>query len=211
MVVWGGYDGAYTNTGGVYDPGSDTWTATSMTNAPMGREWHTAVWTGSRMIVWGGTRWTASGESYLNTGAAYDSTTDTWTPISMTNAPAGRTDHTAIWTGSSMIIWGGRVGEERLNTGGVYDPATDTWTATSTTNAPTRRYAHTAVWTGSAMIVWGGDTGVDFDNDTGGLYDPVTDTWTTTSTTNTPPGSQGHSAAWTGSKMVVWGGFGDYG
>jgi hypothetical protein len=32
----------------------DTWTATSTTNAPFARYGHTAVWTGSEMIVWGG-------------------------------------------------------------------------------------------------------------------------------------------------------------
>src|SRR5436309_10016159 len=32
----------------------DTWTATSNTNAPSGRYFHTAVWTGSEMIIWGG-------------------------------------------------------------------------------------------------------------------------------------------------------------
>ena len=36
----------------------DTWTATSTTNAPAARAGHTAVWTGSEMIVWGG--WMAS-------------------------------------------------------------------------------------------------------------------------------------------------------
>src|SRR6267143_2225159 len=32
---------------------------------------------------------------------------DTWTPTSLTNAPAGRYVLTAVWTGSEMIIWGG--------------------------------------------------------------------------------------------------------
>jgi hypothetical protein len=32
----------------------DTWTATSVINAPLARIEHTAVWTGSEMIVWGG-------------------------------------------------------------------------------------------------------------------------------------------------------------
>ena len=32
----------------------DTWTSTSLTNAPTGRYYYTAVWTGSEMIVWGG-------------------------------------------------------------------------------------------------------------------------------------------------------------
>ena len=52
MIVWGG--GASINTGGRYNPATDSWTATSTTNAPEGRYYHTAVWTGTTMIVWGG-------------------------------------------------------------------------------------------------------------------------------------------------------------
>ena len=56
MVVWGGYDGGSVafNTGGRYNPSSDSWTATSLTNAPLPRINHTAVWTGQEMVVWGG-------------------------------------------------------------------------------------------------------------------------------------------------------------
>ena len=57
MIVWGGYGVAGSdllNTGGRYDPATDSWTATSITNAPEARYYHTAVWTGSEMIVWGG-------------------------------------------------------------------------------------------------------------------------------------------------------------
>ncbi len=43
----------------------ETWTATSTTNAPAARASHTAVWTGSEMIVWGG-----YGGSYFNTGGS---------------------------------------------------------------------------------------------------------------------------------------------
>ena len=84
---------------------------------------------------------------------------DTWTATSTTNAPTGRDCHTAVWTGSEMIVWGGYDGSAILNTGGRYNPSTDSWTATSTTNAPAARYDHTAVWTGSEMIVWGGYDG----------------------------------------------------
>ena len=38
----------------------DTWTGTSIINSPTGRYLHTAVWTGSEMIIWGG--FGASGE-----------------------------------------------------------------------------------------------------------------------------------------------------
>ena len=66
-----------------------------------------------------------------------------------------RSVHTAVWTGSEMIVWGGEF-SGYSNTGGRYNPSTDSWTATSLTNAPSARDGHTAVWTGSEMIVWGG-------------------------------------------------------
>ena len=86
---------------------------------------------------------------------------DMWAPTSLTNAPDGRTFHTAVWTGSEMIVWGGVDFSGYFSTGGRYDPTTDSWTATSTTNAPDARETHTAVWTGSEMIVWGGYDGND--------------------------------------------------
>src|SRR6266404_5226508 len=132
---------------------------------------------------------------------------DTWTATSTTNPPAGRYRHTAVWTGSEMIVWGGEDSFDRLNTGGRYNPSTDSWTATSTTNAPAGRSRHTAVWTGSEMIVWGGeDRGPNFLN-TGGRYNPSTDSWTATSTTNAPDARESHTAIWTGSEMIVWGGW----
>ena len=84
-------------------------------------------------------------------------TDDTWTLTSTSNAPDGRFQHTAVSTGSEMIVWGGDANSV-FNTGGRYDPSTDSWTATSTTSAPSARSGHTAVWTGSEMIVWGGGT-----------------------------------------------------
>jgi hypothetical protein len=35
---------------------------------------------------------------------------DTWTATSTTNAPTARQDHTAVRTGSEMIVWGGNPG-----------------------------------------------------------------------------------------------------
>ncbi len=66
-------------------------------------------------------------------------TDDTWTPTSVISTPNGRQFHTAVWTGSEMIVWGGNAPGGDFNTGGRYNPATDSWTATSTINAPTGR------------------------------------------------------------------------
>jgi N-acetylneuraminic acid mutarotase len=161
MIVWGGYYGGFLlNTGGRYNPGNDSWTATSTTNAPTGRFFHTALWTGGEMIIWGGTCGRQCGVDY-NTGGRYNPVTDNWIPTSTSNAPSARNSHTAVWTGSEMIVWGGEI---LLNTGGRYTPNADSWTATSTTNAPSGREGHTAVWSGSEMIVWGGG------RNTGGRY-----------------------------------------
>src|SRR5262249_21005985 len=116
MIGWGGQDNQLIlNTGGRYDPGTDSWTATNTTNAPSAREFHTAVWTGSEMIVWGG----FSGPVF-NTGGKYNPRTNRWTATSTTNAPSARDLHTAVWTGSEMIVWGGEDRMNVLNTGGRY-------------------------------------------------------------------------------------------
>jgi hypothetical protein len=76
MIVWGGLGGG--NTGGRYNPSTNSWTATSTTNAPAARDKHTAVWTDSEMIVWGG--------SNLNTGGRYCAAA----PAPFTLSAAGR-------------------------------------------------------------------------------------------------------------------------
>ena len=211
MIVWGGCgqasDFCALNTGGRYNPVTDTWRPTSLTNAPTARTRHTAVWTGSRMIVWGGCRPEYNNGNCTSrmtaTGGQYNPVTDTWTPTSTVNAPAPRVDHTAVWTGTEMIVWGGYFA---LNTGGRYNPVTDTWVATNTATAPEGRRAHTAVWTGAEMIVWGGFNSTNASLNTGGRYSPSTDSWTATSTAGAPSARGYHTAVWTGLEMIVWGG-----
>jgi len=133
----------------------DTWTATN--HPPVPTAYDTAVWTGNEMIVWGGTTDPNTTDA-VNTGGRYNPATDSWTKTSTSDAPSARKWHTAVWTGSEMIVWGGyNDNYNYLNTGGRYNPSSDSWTATSVTNAPSGRIYHTAVWTGSEMIVWGGN------------------------------------------------------
>jgi N-acetylneuraminic acid mutarotase len=209
MIVWGGFgvSGVGLNTGGRYDPQTDTWISTKADlSAPEVRGRHTAVWTGGEMIVWGGSK--PSPLIYLNTGGRYDPASDSWIPTHAKVLPNGRERHTAIWTGSEMIVWGGLFQDRK---GDRYDPATDTWTPTNAgPSAPSGRRAHTAVWTGSEMIVWGGTFGTSSPPvllNTGGRYNPATDSWMATNAdATTPSARQGHTAVWTGTEMIVWGG-----
>src|SRR5439155_11384738 len=89
MIVWGGFGSSSVfNTGGRYNPGTDSWTVTSTTSAPAARDFHTAVWTGSEMIVWGGED---SGGGFLNTGGRYCAATPTPTPTATATATATAT------------------------------------------------------------------------------------------------------------------------
>jgi N-acetylneuraminic acid mutarotase len=204
MVVWGGDDRLIgtVNTGGRYDPATDTWQATPAAGSPQPRILHTAIWTGTEMIVWGG----QYGSQAFKSGGRYNPVTNSWTPTATSGAPEARSGHSAVWTGSEMIVWGGSgMSAPWIKTGGRYNPVTNSWTATSTTGAPTARDLHTAVWTGTRMVVWGGATAT-FDTNTGGQYDPAANTWTPTSTAGAPEARNAAAGVWTGSKVLIWGG-----
>ena len=128
MIVWGGVGETFndTDTGGRYNPSNDSWVATSLNDAPSPRDSHMAVWTGSEMIVWGGVFCCPPID--FNTGGRYSPDADSWTATGIANAPESRWDHTAVWTGSEMIVWGGYNDPDNLflNTGGIYCAETST-------------------------------------------------------------------------------------
>ena len=211
MIIWGGYNTiytpfatyVYTNNGGRYDPASDAWTQTGASAAPTARSGHTAVWTGSEMIVWGGY---GDGLQYFGDGGRYDPTTDVWTALPDDPAISARGAHKAVWTGSQMLIWGGSNGM-LLGTGARFDPAGGGWTAMSNSGAPLPRSYFSAVWSGSELLIWGGQVAGTFDyvND-GGRYNPGSDTWTEIPPTPLVNKRGTHAAVWSGSEMIVWGG-----
>src|SRR5260370_36242426 len=109
MVGWGGDGNAVVDTGGRYNPITGSWIATSTSNAPSARQFHTSVWCGSEMIVWGG-----SGNTYFNTGGRYNPTNEIWAATSTINSPISRRPHPAGWTEQEKIVRGGNP----LNRGG---------------------------------------------------------------------------------------------
>jgi len=213
VLIWGGEDNTTNvNNGSRYNPASNSWQ--SMTNAggPVPRNSYTAVWSGTEMIIWGGQQLNEPGtfdDEYVEIGYRYNPSLDAWNTISPSGEPAARFDHTAVWTGNEMIVWGGDSGEYLLRTGGKLDPTrplATAWSAINSTGAPSARVAHTAVWSGSEMLVWGGANGNGAPLNTGGRYNLNTDSWTSMATNGAPLARSGHVAVWTGSEMLVWGG-----
>lgn len=211
LLVWGGDLGggnAYSAGGAAYNPTTDQWQAIATFQAPTARASHTAVWTGTEMVIWGG-----SGTAGVSTDhARYNLTAGTWAGVSANNAPAKRSGHVAVWTGGRMIVFGGLNSTGLLglsDSGGAYDPVADAWTALPSAGLPEPRRFATAVWTGTEMIVWGG-MGDSVELATGGRLtcdaNGLPTSWTAMSTVGAPSARTGHSAIWTGSKLIIWGG-----
>lgn len=205
--------GVSVNTGGRYDISSDIWIPMENTTIPSSRRYHTAIWTGAEMIIWGG----SDGMIYFNTGSRFIPATGVWIPTSTgENVPSGRQSHTAIWDGSKMIIWGGYGCSnppecninDFLDTGGYYNPSSNSWSELNNVSSASARAGHTAVWTGYKMIIWGGyNSSLRFN--TGGILEDNNWTPTSTSDPDTPSARTGHTAVWTGEEMIIWGGAND--
>ena len=95
--------------------------------APSPRRAAIAVWTGSRVLVWGGT----AGGAPVAGGGLYDDANDTWSAISAAGAPSPRTGVGWAWSGKKLLLFGGSLGGADMpcNEGYAYDPATNSWVA----------------------------------------------------------------------------------
>lgn len=214
LIIWGGRgdNDCSFNDGAKYDPDTDTWKRIADCPAMEPRHNTPAVWTGTEMIIWGGSSWNDTNSFSFDNGAGYNPTLDRWKTLPKQNAPASRTKHTAVWTGTEMIVWGGvhYPSGEYYNSGASYNPALNRWTPLPSAGAPSHRSAHIAAWTGSEMVVWAGmvTNNVCFNN--GARFNPLTGRWSPLSVENAPAPRmlmRPDAAVWTGSQMLVFGGY----
>jgi hypothetical protein len=109
-AVWDGHEllvvGAGEDSRGAlaYNPAANQWRRLSP--LPSGRVDPKAVWTGTRLLVWGSSTDVSSSSS--RTGLAYDPTTDRWS--SLPPAPLQGNGQTVAWTGLQLLVWGGVIG-----------------------------------------------------------------------------------------------------
>lgn len=178
------------------------WVATSMIDAPSARANLAYVWTGSEMIVWGG----SFAGALADDGRRFDPIENRWEFVTPRGAPMARNAVSAVWTGREMAIWGGYTRLGSTDTGALYDPFLDAWRPISSEGAPAPRHDHETVWTGRELIVWGGETGSGSFRNDGGRYEVATGTWRPISTAGAPSARRGANSVWTGAEMIVWGG-----
>lgn len=191
----------------VLSQSAPSWQVGATASAPSARYGHMAVWTGSEMLVWGGT---LSANELSGSGGRYRPDADEWSTLPGFNAPAARTGHAAVWTGQELIIWGGFANGTYLNSGARFDPATQVWNPLATAGAPAGRDGQVMVWTGSHLLLWGGRNAGGLLDD-GALYDPATDSWVALAVGGAPGARFAAAAVWTGESLLVWGGQGPSG
>ena len=221
MIVWGGYfqDGqsaSWQYNGFIWNPETKTvkkiqtpswWQPKPFTWTFDPRQ--QTVWTGSELVVLGGVD-----ENGKQLAAKYEPNANRWLPLSQKEAPilpkiAG---HSLIWTGDSLIVWGGYEGRSNSarslsNSGAIFHLEAQIWSVMSGGGQPSKRAGQTAVWTGTQMIVIsGGGVGSQRDlKGTGGLYNPKSDAWVEL-TMEMLFERVGHSAIWNGHELLVYGG-----
>lgn len=212
-IVWGGIDNKTNEPlGAIFNAEKASWSRMNVASewAPERLAGHSAIWTGSKMVIWGGYNGTSdSARNITNMGGIYDPSDNSWVPTVTSGAPKARAGHQAVWTGSRMvIISGGGVSApiDLRSTGGQYDIEKGTWT-TFTNELMVERNGHRAAWNGEEILLVGGTSTRlrTFFGEVFG-YNPQTNRWRILGSSNQPVGRSSPSVIWTGSSAVVWGG-----
>lgn len=174
LLVWGGQalnkngQSHLTQEGWILDLRTLEWKAMPSQLSPEPRYQHTAVWTGSRMIIWGGTGYSPTGYRQLTTGGVFDLDEMKWSATNTTASPFPRAGHSAVWTGSHMLIFGGKnpvaIEPEELAYTidqyapvGLYEPVRNEWTTPIYRDVWMDRKSGAGVWTGHEFVIWGGE------------------------------------------------------
>lgn len=129
------------------------------------------------------------------------------TRVSFVDVPLTRgSGQSVVWTGTEIIVWGGRSGGESgpgslFDDGAAFAPEGGGWRVIAPSPL-TPRSNQIGVWTGSEMLILGGA-----DSD-GAAYNPLTDSWRSLPrapvriTQDDPIGSLGW--VWSGRELIVW-------
>ncbi|MGO9876500.1 MAG: Kelch repeat-containing protein [Acidimicrobiia bacterium] len=224
LLVWGGVSGKRGDElhadGAAYNPSTGVWRVLSP--SPLSaRQGQAAVWTGHEFVIWGGYDDVRDGHLHATAnGAAYSPSTNTWQMLPA--APLSpRVYALAVWTGSEVLLLGGRPanGTASLSNyadAATYDPATQRWQHVAppetANNDPVSWAAALAIGGHRALAwsLWSKRRFISAQSSTSGgvdlfTYDADTNSWTTAA--QSPDNVAGETEGiWTGIYALVRGG-----
>ena len=132
---------------------------------------------------------------------------------------ARRASHSAVWTGTEVLIWGGFGADGApLNSGFRWNPLTGEARAITEVGAPSPRFGHYSRWIGDAMLVYGGlivenlpDSRFGKAVSGGAFYYPDRDEWLAIAEAGGPGSRDCAATTWTPRGLFVFGGTSDPG
>jgi len=191
------------NSAGAYEPATDTWRV--IAQPPISPRFAEAVWTGTEMIVFGG-----SGNS--RGAAAYDPATDTWRTLADLPYRLERQAEAVLGDGV-VYAWPSYVRRGDTVAPLAYDIESDSWRSLTIPESLDTPLAPSLIWTGDELIAWGLARSFESDYGVGLAFDPASGSWralppTPLAPTRPSDGSEASQAAvWTGSQAVIWTGW----
>jgi hypothetical protein len=220
-----------------YRSGDIDWRPIASEGAPEAREFHSAVWTGDRMIVYGGRQSEDNNNAsfhVLNSAAAFDPLTHTWTELPTLTQSTRRYMHEAQWVAPAnedengrMVVWGGLYdissqSKQWLYEGFVWADGRQQLTPISAPKGwqpreylnPTVPQQRMVMISDDLLAVWGGVDDTEQGSALGGIYDLAQKKWVSELARDHPQApkrSGGHTLTWTGRELIVWGGYGERG
>ncbi len=179
--AWTGTELLLWQDGLALDPETEQWRAIADYPGPR-RVDPVMVWTGDRLVVWGGcdaavVQCDDLGERLLDDGYVYDPSTDTWELMAPSPLAAGE-DPLAVAAGDQVLFYSGQVDGAAADGAAVdlvasYDPSLDTWTVLPNPPLEPRRGE---AWTERDFTLWGGEGSGTVTAD-GRALNPDTGSW----------------------------------
>jgi hypothetical protein len=179
-----------------WKPGDANWTVVSGSGTPAARYAHVSIWTGSGLLVYGGSVGSAS---YVATGAVYDPNKNIWADASCALTGCERDSSPMVVDQGYVRLWGGVGGN--APSGLKYEIATRVWSAwTPDANFPTSLGNPADDGRRIYFPSGGGATNLDV---------VVYDRQTKSQSKDTAPSPSNLSASgsigWTGTEVILWG------
>jgi WD40 repeat protein len=174
VLVVGGERGdiGVRGTAEIYDPSTDIWTPTEMTN--LARTSHTAtLLPDGKVLIAGGLNGNVD-SAPATTAEIYDPSSDTWTLTARMHYPRIAGHATALLETGKILVAGGGYQDP---TAELYDPDTGVWTLTGSMRVPGDHLAMTTLPDGKVLVA-------GHSTDTAQFYDPASGAWTLTGATN---------------------------
>jgi hypothetical protein len=120
QVAWGGADPALKPDGQLYPPTTDNWSSMATAGKPTSRwaphrqtGWSVRSKPGVTLMVGG---LGAMADSFFTDGGSYNSTSNAWTSIPPWPSGSSHLWGVGVWTGTELVIWGGRAATGSLLT-----------------------------------------------------------------------------------------------